>query len=204
MKIRARASLILALCCASSLARSAAPVFHTQWVGVAPVCAEPSLERLPGQPQVGLVAFKTRCPSDERDRVISAKVSATVEVFSSKDPIARGGAPNAARLERQSALVTTAAQWPLDETVLGLVSARRDLPAGSALAARDFESRLLWRGGETVTIKTIIGSVRVETQGQATSLGREGQRASAKLEGGKIIDGVAKTSPAGSWIQTGQ
>lgn len=178
--------------------------FTTEWVGMKPACIDPVVQRLPGQPQVGLVAFKTRCPGEARERVVSARVSARAEAFVATAPIARGASPSTSSLQKTDIDIHTPAQWPLDAASLSLVSARRDLAAGSTLAARDFESKLLWRGGETVAVKSFAGLVSVDTQGSATSIGREGQRASAKLESGKIVEGLVRVGPSGHWIEIRQ
>lgn len=197
-------ALLLALG-SSALAQTAPPPrFSTEWVGLKPSCENPQVTRLPGQPQVGLVAFKTRCPDEPRERIVSARVSAKVTVFLTPSPITRGAPPLAESLSSSEMDVSTPAQWPLAASALSLVSARRDLPAGSPLFARDFESKLLWRGGEPVVVKSFVGIVSADTQGVATSIGREGEMAGAKLESGKIVQGVAKVGPAGHWIEIRQ
>lgn len=199
--------LALALLASGPLNAQAQPLgprFTTEWVGLKPACEDPAITRLPGQPQVGLVAFKTRCPGEARDRVVSARVSATALVYLTPSPIPRGSAPSPAGLQQSEMKISTPAQWPLEASALSLVSARRDLPAGSPLLARDFESKLLWRGGETVAVKSFVGMVSADTQGVATSLGREGEMAGAKLESGKIVQGLAKTGPSGHWIEIRQ
>lgn len=195
------ASLPMALAAPQS---SPGPRFVSEWVGVKPSCDNPDVSRLAGQPQVGLVAFRTRCPGETRDRVISARVSAKTRAFSTDSPISKGSPPNRQNLQQIEVDIRAPAQWPLDEESLERVSARRNLPAGAVLVARDFEAKLLWRGGDRVAVKSFAGMVSVDTQGLATSIGREGERASAKLESGKIVEGSARVGVEGAWIEIRQ
>jgi flagella basal body P-ring formation protein FlgA len=156
-----------------------------------PPCSEEHAQILPAQPPIGLALFRFSCPG-QHPRLASGKRRMLVRQWTVGALMARGE-PLTAALAKPGAeaVIDKMSDLPVDPAQFGAVQAKRPLLAGEALLARDFEPRRLWIGAEPVMIVLRHGAVATSLMGQSLGVGRQGERASAKTDQGKVFTGIA-------------
>lgn len=168
-----------------------------EWTTPMP-CAEAYARPIAGQPSLGLALFRFECPGSP-PRFVSAKRRVSAEGFASGRDVARGESPASGQLRSLGPMIVyRVADMPLSPETLDGVQSRRLIPAGEPLLARDFEPKRLWIGGEAVTVMIKLGAVSTSLPATALGVGRQGEKASAKIENGKVFSGVASVEDGAS------
>lgn len=167
------------------------PESKMEWLAPIP-CPLEFASPMPAQPPLGLALFRFDCPGAPA-KFTTAKISRRSAGLIARREIFKGELLDGDAFAEDSnpAWISRAQDQPLDPAKAPLVQAKVAVNAGARLLARDFESRRLWIGGESIAITLEQGAVVTTLPGISTGVGRLGEPASAKSEGGRAFNGVA-------------
>lgn len=187
-------SAVLFILSSFALAQPPAGSSRIEW-RVAPHCPDPTVSVLPGQPSIGLVAFRVHCP--DGDRILSAISFRSLPALRLRFDLAKGAALNESSVEPAGTIEISRSQdLPLTPEELHSYQARRALSSGEILRRQDFEARLAWRGGDVIDVVYSSGHVRATARAVALGSGRAGATAQARLIGGQLVSGMVRYTTA--------
>ena len=113
------------------------------------------------------------------------------DVLVTRGPVSRGAAIEPERLQTRKQEVSRFGSGyyrpgdPVDR-----LQARRDLPAGTAITARNVEPRLAVRSGEQVTIRLSIRGLDIKSRGKALQSGPVGKVIRVRnAQSGRVVEG---------------
>jgi flagella basal body P-ring formation protein FlgA len=113
------------------------------------------------------------------------------DVLVTRTPVSRGAAIEPERLvTRKQEVSRFSGGYYRPGDPVDRLQARRDLPAGTAITARNVEPRLAVRSGELVTIRLSIRGLDIKSRGKALQSGPVGKIIRVRNAGsGRVVEG---------------
>jgi flagellar basal body P-ring formation protein FlgA len=151
----------------------------------------PTGTRLWGRARVGL-----RCTDGARWSVyLPVTVKVHAKAWTVNQPLASNTvlAPEHLQLGEVDIAAEPSPVIAQPQAALGRALARA-LKPGQALREADFKPRQWFAAGDTVRIVSVGGGFSISTEGQALSPGFDGRPAKVRIEGGRVVTGLAVAS----------
>lgn len=157
-------------------------------------CASQALADAPGPARNGVTQVRVRCTDTPGwTRYIALRIEQSVAIAVLHAPLARGQMLKPELIDwqqrdvlRQSADVMTKA------SAMGSLTARRDLPAGSVLAASQFVAPQAIQRGQSVTLLSRAAGMEVRAPGEALADAALGARVQVRNKNSRrVVEGTA-------------
>lgn len=158
-------------------------------------CPADALADAPTSARNGLAQVRVRCGGTPGwTRYIALRVEQTTLVAVLRAPLAHGAPLSADAIEWQPRDVLKLPADALTEaTALSVLSARRDLPAGSVLTQSQFTAPKTIQRGQAVTLISRAAGMEVRAPGEALADAALGARVKVRNSASRrVVEGIAK------------
>ena len=148
-------------------------------------------KEIPNQPVAGLSLFRFSCPNTPTKLISGVKII-LLPHYKNNELILKNTPLNV------DTIVATHNEWvsnirdlPIDQSDFISTQSKQNIEKDTLLLSRLFEKRRLWMPMSSIQVQLNMGNVTTTLSATATSQGKFGEIATAKLESGKIISGLA-------------
>lgn len=189
--------LSLLFICAQSFAQESTT--QIRWIGESTSYCQPKEHYpLPGQPQLGLIAFNVKC-ADGNVKVLSAQVTQIVQGYTLNTSKNKGESIGAQELTATPLTISHPSQMPATLDFIENKQLRRPLTAGSLIYPKDLLPQIAWKRNEQVSVVYANARMYVKAAGISLTDGAINQRSKVKI-GNKIVTGIARKDKDGGFF----